>query len=125
MCIGFVLCVLLTFANRRHVKNYLQAVKTIITAPHLYDRSDPNVDLTYGGAFSVNKSMDFHPIQRIRKSYVCPRAISCHMDDKLRCGAACSKAQGNLPDEYEDKHYTQIMVMEKQIVFDWKVCQLG
>ena len=119
-----VMCFLLAFANRRHVKNYLQAVKTVVTAPYLYNMSDANADSIYGGTFPVNKTTEFLAIPRIRKSYVCPRAISCHMGDKLRCGAACSRAQGNRPDEYEDEHYTQVMVVEKQIVFDSKVCQL-
>jgi hypothetical protein len=55
--------------------------------------------------------------------YVCPRGIPVHMGAKGMCGHACSKAAGVF-DEYKEEKYLEVMVVEKEVLFDEKVCRV-
>ncbi|KAI2483211.1 hypothetical protein Ptr902_05528 [Pyrenophora tritici-repentis] len=105
-------------------EKYLEAVKTITTAVSSRVISDTSLLTMDHAPLSQNRSQEYHFIPRIIKSYVCPRNIVVHMGQKDRCGMACNKARGDLPDAYEEKYYTQVIVVDKQVIFDRAICQV-
>lgn len=101
------------------VQEYLEAVeKTIYPRPNTQEL-DELARVTLSG----NASKDVHMIPRIRKVYICPRKVPVHSGAKEHYGAACEKARGNGPIEYEEVPYVETVTVEKEIVFNGDVCR--
>ena len=71
----------------------------------------------------VHKTEELHVVPRTRKVYLCPRQIASHKGRPELCGAACHKRQADNAVEYEDVGFLQVVSLQKEIVFDEKVCR--
>ena len=97
-------------------QTYLQAMKIEYSAVEL------------DGANSIAETMrtdmevEYHPVWKTQKVYVCPRGIYIHRGDPGACGKLCQKAKGNAEDEYVDEEVLKTLVIRKRTVFDQNVC---
>lgn len=73
---------------------------------------------------SANKSAEWHVVPKVKKIYLCPRMIPVHRGHPEMCGAACRKAQEGFAVEYEEEAFLEIVSVEKEIIFDEKICRV-
>ncbi|KAL8649972.1 MAG: hypothetical protein Q9226_005346 [Calogaya cf. arnoldii] len=95
---------------------YVSAV-TIKTEAYIVDDVDK-----LDGTRDLSIKYSYHPTWRTVKKYVCPRRISPHYGNPMRCGKDCRRAQGDADDEYEDCPVLSTLVLKERTVFDESVC---
>jgi hypothetical protein len=73
--------------------------------------------------YTGNKSEEWHVIKTTRKVYLCPRQIAVHKGHPQMCGGACHRRQAENVVEYENQACLLVVSVEKDIVFDDKLCR--
>jgi len=97
-------------------KRYLRAFSMKHSATEIEGVAE--IDTNVG----TDVDVEYYPMQGTKKSYVCPRRITLHMDNEGACGRLCRNAQGDADDVYEDEPVLRTLVVKKQIVFDMQAC---
>ncbi|KAJ4368384.1 hypothetical protein N0V83_006741 [Neocucurbitaria cava] len=100
-------------------KKYLQAVKVHTGNPRIRD-----LNMVHPIMLPANRSDTWYVIQHTRKVYLCPRQIAIHRGHPDMCGAACHRAQAMNEVVYEDEPFFQVVSVEKEIMFDERVCMV-
>jgi hypothetical protein len=100
-------------------KAYLKAIK-IKHSVGERESTDDIIETT-----GTDTEIEYHPIWKTEKVYVCPRGINQHRGEPGACGKSCKKAQGDEEAEYEDEGVLGVLVVRKQTIFDWQICVEG
>ncbi|SLM35714.1 Potassium channel tetramerisation-type BTB domain [Lasallia pustulata] len=100
-------------------QTYLQAMKIAYSAVEL-EGADGFDEIT-----KTDMEVEYHPVWRTKRVYICPRSIDVHRGNPLACGRSCRNAQGNAEDEYEDEEVLKTLVIRKRTVFDQHICVAG
>lgn len=97
-------------------QKYLQAVKVAHSA-----RMVEGVEAVYGSTGGHVKT-EHHVTWKTERVYVCPRAITGHMDNRGACGRLCRNAQGDADDEYQDEEILKVLEVRKMTTLDPMMC---
>lgn len=73
----------------------------------------------------ASKSEDWHCLIKTRKTNICPHGIQVHYGNRDACGRACREYQGDYDTECDEEEYHEVISVEREIVFDEKVCQMA
>ncbi|KAI4690089.1 uncharacterized protein J4E84_004270 [Alternaria hordeiaustralica] len=98
-------------------KKYLNAIRV-----QTYDANIRGIGAIGPEYFPANKTEDWYVIQKKQKVYLCPRHIPAHRGRPELCGMACHKKQAEHALEYEEESYLEVVSVQKETVFDAKVC---
>ncbi|KAH0565715.1 hypothetical protein GP486_000879 [Trichoglossum hirsutum] len=101
-------------------KEYLRAVRIIHSDEKREGASD--VTETIEGA---DTEIEYHPVWKTQKVYVCPRGIGRHRGHPEACGRKCRGAQGDEEAKYEDEEVLRMLVVRKETIFDRNICVRG
>ena len=63
-------------------------------------------------------SVEYYPLWKRDKVYVCPRNISAHRGKGYLCGKACDKVQGDEQIKFEEEKVFTVLVRKRLVIFD-------
>ena len=72
------------------------------------------------GYISTEVDVETHIEWSTKRVYLCPRGISVHRGDPVRCGRACMGVQGANGPAYDEEKVPKIYLIEKAVVFNHK-----
>ncbi|KAI9731296.1 MAG: hypothetical protein M1834_005199 [Cirrosporium novae-zelandiae] len=100
-------------------KTYLQSVKVVYSAVEFEGINGLD------GFTSTDVDVEYHPVWKTRKIYVCPRDIFVHRGNPTACGRSCRKAQGDVEDQYVEEEVLKTLIIRKQTIFNQEICVEG
>ncbi|KAK5632171.1 hypothetical protein RRF57_007885 [Xylaria bambusicola] len=81
-----------------------------------------DIENGYSMTTTMDRTLNFSFISRIKKVYQCPRGISLHEGRPDKCGRQCSAARGESEPEYEDTQIVTAIAVKSQYIFKPKAC---
>ena len=90
---------------------YLRLIRHVVLAEKL-----PNLDAV-AKTVDAGVEIDYHPVWKVLKVYMCPRKIPVHRGRPDLCGKACREARGEADDEFEEEGSWEIVAATRKTTF--------
>ncbi|MCJ1239675.1 hypothetical protein MMC14_007673 [Varicellaria rhodocarpa] len=90
---------------------YLRVIRHTVSAEEL-----PNLDAV-ANPVDADMEIEYHPVWKVVKVYVCPRRIPVHRGRPDACGKACGEARGEADDKFEEEGSWKVVAVKKKTMF--------